>query len=353
MGDIFYFNKINEIGGVENFFYQIAKNYKDRNITIIYKTGDIKQVERYKKYVRVIKYRYEKIKCRKAYFNYNPDIIENVEADEYIGLIHADYKNIPQKPSTHPKITRYIAVSETARKNFIEITGINCDLIYNPCEIEKPKRVLNLISATRLTNEKGKDRMIKLGEALNRAGIPYVWLVFTNDRNVIENQNIVYMKPRFDIINYIANADYLVQLSSAESYCYSIVEALSVKTPVIVTDLPVLKEIGANNNNSIILDFNMTNIDIDKIYNKKFNFEYEAPKSEWDKELTTEKSIYQEEIKATYIVEATENWDKKKIMSIELGIVPKKGDKWQVNRQRLEALLDNNNDLINTYETIC
>jgi glycosyltransferase involved in cell wall biosynthesis len=201
--DIFYFYNINSIGGVETFFYQLAKRFEDRDITVIFNTGDETQVKRLKKYVRVIKYKNEKIKCKKAYFNYNTNIIDNVEANEYIGLIHSDYKKIAYKPNTHPKLTRYIAVSETAKNSFEELTNKKCEVIYNPYQPEKPKQVLNLISATRLTNEKGKDRMIKLGEELNKAGIPYLWTIFTTDTKVIDNPNIVYMKPRLDIISYL------------------------------------------------------------------------------------------------------------------------------------------------------
>ncbi len=343
--DIFYFYNINSIGGVETFLYQLAKRFEDRDITVIFNTGDETQVKRLKKYVRVIKYKNEKIKCKKAYFNYNTNIIDNVEANEYIGLIHADYKNIPYKPNTHPKLTKFIAVSETAKKSFEDITGKKCEVIYNPYETEKTKRILNLISATRLTKEKGKDRMVKLGEELNKGGIPYLWIVFTNDIKEIDNPNIVYMKPRLDIIDYVANADYLVQLSSAEAYCYSIVEALSVGTPVITTNLPVLKEIGVNENNSFILDFNMSNLDVNKIYEKadKFNFVYNPPKSEWQKELIKSKSNYKEELKMRFKVEALPIWKERNITCTDLNNkIPNEGDQWEVDKERLDVLLGDN-----------
>ncbi|HHX71277.1 MAG TPA: glycosyltransferase [Gallicola sp.] len=333
--DIFYFYNINSIGGVETFFYQLAKRFEDRDITVIFNTGDETQVKRLKKYVRVIKYKNEKIKCKKAYFNYNTNIIDNVEANEYIGLIHADYKNIPYKPNTHPKLTKFIAVSETAKKSFEDITGKKCEVIYNPYETEKTKRILNLISTTRLTKEKGKDRMVKLGEELNKGGIPYLWIVFTNDIKEIDNPNIVYMKPRLDIIDYVANADYLVQLSSAEAYCYSIVESLSVGTPVITTNLPVLKEIGVNENNSFILDFNMSNLDVDKIYEKadKFNFTYTPPKSEWEKEITKKKSTYKEELEKMKKIKALQNYTD---TVLNKNIV--KGEEYIVDNERAEVI---------------
>lgn len=298
MKNIFYHKNIIRIGGIETFLYEIAKIYQDLDITILYQEADPEQLKRLKKYVRVKKYNGEKIKCEKFYINYVDDISENIEAKEYIRIIHADYKAIQLKPIINPKVSRYIAVSKQAAKSFEELTGIKCDVVYNPIQIDKPKRVLNLISATRLTAEKGRNRMIKLAKLLDKAEIPYIWTIFTNDTNIIDNPNVIYMKPRLDIINYIANADYLVQLSDNEGYCYSIVESLCVGTPVIVTDCPVFNEIGVKNGeNGFILDFDLNNININDIYEKRLKFEYEPLKNNWDKILAKGESEYKKDLK--------------------------------------------------------
>ena len=121
-------------------------------------------------------------------------------------------------PRLHPKITKYIGVSQRVCDSFKELTGIDCELCYNPLSLDNPKKILHLISATRLTKEKGKDRMIKLGQFLNNAGIPYIWDVFTNDTLEINNPNIFYRKPVLNIVDYIVAADYLVQLSDNERF---------------------------------------------------------------------------------------------------------------------------------------
>ena len=212
------------------------------------------------------------------------------------------------KPNTHPKLTKYLGVSKQVCKTYKEVTGFDTELVYNPIEIDKPKKVLNLISATRLSAEKGKNRMKKLANILNEAGIPYLWLIFTDDINAIENPNIIYMKPRLDIINFIANADYLVQLSDNEGYCYSVVEALSVETPVIVTDCPVFKEIGVNKNNGFILDFDLSNVPIEEIYKGLPKFEYTPKKDVWGDILEKGKSTYKEERKMKAKVKCTKNY---------------------------------------------
>jgi len=156
--NVFYFYYINSIGGVESYFYYLAKKYQDLDITVFYSVGDENQIRRLRKFIRIKQYNGEQIKCKRFFINYRADtILKNVEAEECIFVIHADYKNqtnIVFKP--HDKINRYIAVSEYAAKSFEEVTGIKPEVSYNPICLEKPKRVLNLISATRLSIEKRK-----------------------------------------------------------------------------------------------------------------------------------------------------------------------------------------------------
>ncbi len=294
--NIFYFSNINVIGGVEAFFHYLVKKYQDKDIVVYYKTADQKQLERLRKYIRCVKWNGQYIKCEKAFFNYNPDIIDYVDAKEYIQVIHADYKvQSTLQKHVNPKMTGYIAVSKHARDSFVEVTGKPCDVCYNPIILDKPKRLLRLISATRLTVEKGRPRMIKLAQMLDEAGIPYLWTIFTNDTNGIQNPNVVYMQPRLDITDYIASSDYLVQLSDCEAFCYSVVESLMLGTPVIVTDLPVFKEIGLNDDNSFRLPLDMSNVPIKEIAEKKFNFKYQPPKDDWDKILASGDNTWNEE----------------------------------------------------------
>ena len=291
--NIFYFSHINSIGGVETFFYYLCKKYTNNDIVVYYKTGDQLQINRLKKYIRCIQYTGQKIKCKKAFFNYNPDIIDNVEAEEYIQVIHADYKvQTSLQKHVNPKMTRYIGVSKLACKSFTEITGKPCELCYNPIVLDKPKRVLKLISATRLTPEKGKDRMIKLAQLLDSANIPYIWTVFTNDTDAIKNPNVIYMEPRLDISDYIASSDYLVQLSDCEAFCYSVVEALMLGVPVIVTKCPVFDEIGLDETNSFKVNFDMTEIPIKDIHEKTLKFKYTPPADKWDKILEPGKNTW-------------------------------------------------------------
>jgi glycosyltransferase involved in cell wall biosynthesis len=152
--------------------------------------------------------------------------------------------------------------------------------------------------------------MQKLAKMLEQAGIDYEWIVYTNRKRQPIGNNVIYKDTELDIIEEIAKADYLVQLSDCESYCYSVVEALTVGTPVIVTDLPVFKELGLKNGlNAYICDFNMKDIQIDQIAKKSLETAYKPPKSNWGKYLSTDKTYNPNELvevrtlKRLYLVE--------------------------------------------------
>lgn len=313
MVNIFYFQNLNVVGGTESFLYYLSKEYN--NFIVMYERADIEQVKRLSERVECKWWNgADDIECDRLFVNYYGNrIIDKTTANEIIQIIHCDYKAQGILPNIHPRITKFIGVSKQVCKSFEEITGKKCELIYNSIKIDKPKKLLKLISATRLTAEKGKSRMEKLGKYLNKKGISYIWYVFTDDIRAIDNPNIVYMKPRLDITTYINECDYLVQLSDSEAYCYSVVEALSLKVPVIITDLPVYKEIGIDENNAIICDMDMQNIPIDRIIKNDIKVSYKPPKSEWNRYLDNngkynpKEKVYVKAIKDYYDMEYKED----------------------------------------------
>lgn len=333
----FYFSYINAIGGVETFFYNLARKYHNLDLVIFYKDGDPAQISRLQEYIRVIKWRDERVKCKKAFFNFNLDTIDYFDAEEYIQVAHGDYKSMGIRPNTSPKITRYLGVSQLVCDTYSEIIGKPVDLVYNPIIVDTPKKVLNLISATRLTKEKGKARMERLAKILEDHHIPYIWTVFTDDKKAIKNENFVYRTPSLNVIDYIANSDYLVQLSDNEGYCYSVAESLCVGTPVIVTNCPVFSEIGVKNGtNGFILDFNLHNVPVDEIYKglKKFNY---IPKEDtWGDIFVPGESSYYKDLERIVNVKALRKyWD------IKLNRIVNKDEIIAVNSIRADDLVNN------------
>jgi glycosyltransferase involved in cell wall biosynthesis len=329
--NVFYIPHFNSIGGVETYAYEMAKKYKDRDITFIYSydSNDKNQIARLRKYARVIKEKPGEIyKCKNLFLSYNAKM-DIFKAENIYYIIHANYKVQGLKPIKNDKITEYYGVSKWVANDYSDLINQEVKVAYNPITIEKPRKVLKLISATRLTKEKGKDRMIKLGKELNKAGIPYIWLIFTNDKKEIDNENIVYMNPRLDIRNYIAEADYLVQLSDTEGFSYSVLESMLLGTPVITTPIPSFKEMGVI---GYTINYDMKNIPIDDIYNKIPKVEnFKAPKDIYDKLLDKTKSNYDPNKKVKVI--AKRNFD-----DIEEHTKRKIGDTWEVDIARYEYL---------------
>jgi len=299
---IFYFNTINQIGGVESFLWYLSQLY---DIEVYYKEGDIKQLERLSTQIPIHKYKGGEIVCDKAFFNYNPDIIDMVKANEYIGIVHCDYKVVEFSPCLHPKITKWIGVSQLVCDSFKERTGLECELIYNPIVIDKKtEKPLIIVCACRLTAEKGKDNIITLANRLTQKGKPYLIIVFTNDKDrkkEINNPNIVYADPQLDIAPYLKIANWVFVPSKTEAFGYTPVEAAMLGIPTLLMKLPIWEEIGFKNKENCLIIENINSFDLDKLWTKIPQFVYNSPKSEWNK----------------YLPKKTKNYNSKKIVHVK------------------------------------
>lgn len=352
--NIFYISNFNVIGGTEQFIYELTRKYKDLDITVLYKTGHWKQIERIAKNVRIIKYKGQKIKCKKFFCNYETDIIDNVEAEEYTQIVHAMFKTNRIHPRVNKKITQYFAVSEIAAQEWEELTGIHAKVVRNPLQVleEEKKPILFLVSATRLTPEKGKNRMEKLGNMLNKKGIEYLWLIFTNDDAVIDNPNIVYIKPRLSVRKYLSGLKatgnvYGVQLSDCEGDCYFTRECEALGIPVLGTPIASFKEQNLiDGKNCYYLPFDMKDIDIDKIVNNIPKYDGYIRNDTWRNELVDVKSNYEEE-EMKVKVKCTYSYD-----DVELGRTIKLGEEYIVDKARADVLLANPYHLVELVEYI-
>lgn len=232
--NVFYLFNFAPIGGTETFIYYLCKKYRTKDITVFYKSGNLYQLQRLKKHVKIQEWHGEHIECERLFVSYRDDIVDHVTAKEYIGIMHADFLTLgfPLKP--HPKIQKWLGVSQAICDSFTKQTGLPCELCYNPLETEEPKKILRLISTTRLTWEKGAKRMEKFANMLERAGIPYYWLILTDspEQDWIKNPHLIYQPPVQDnglLMGYVKTCDYLVQFSNSEAYCYAVADSLKVR----------------------------------------------------------------------------------------------------------------------------
>lgn len=289
MKNVFYMHKLNAIGGVESFFYYMSKLY---DIEVYYTEANTEQVKRLAKNIPVHKYTGKPIECDRLFSNYR--FSATTTAKEKYHIIHYDPLNVGFG-TTYEDGWKYIGVSKVACKGFKDITGHDIELIYNPVPIDKIKREkpkkLTLISATRLSSEKGASRINTLGNLLDKAGVDFIWHIYTNKRIAFDSKNIIVHEQTLDIHKEVAKASYLVQLSDCESFGLSVCESLILGVPVIITDLEAFKEIGCiHGKNAVVCNFDMTNVDIDMIVKGLPEFTYKPPKCEWDKYLSKEKT---------------------------------------------------------------
>ena len=310
MKNIFYFKSINKIGGTEQFLYEVAKKYKDWDITVYYDEADIGQIQRLQRFVRCKKHiPGVVVKCEKAFFNFNDDMINDVDAKEYWFVSHAIYQVLGVKPPIdNPKFTHYMGVSDYASKMLVDYgkklkKDIKVSTCYDPLSLEKVDKVPILVTACRLDDVvKGGGRTLKLIEALDEYcaenGRNYLFLIFTNPNiNVnLSSPNVVLMKPRVDVRPYIAMADWVIQVSDdMETFCYTVNEALGYGVPVITTPLSVMEELNVDDNMRVKLEYDCSNIKdvVKQIFEKDVKpFKHTPPKDSWDKFLAPGESTY-------------------------------------------------------------
>ncbi len=369
--NIFYFKKISKIGGTEQFLYEIAKKYKDWDITVFFDEADYNQLKRLKKYVRCKKrVKGEKVICNRAFFNFNIDMIDDVESTEnyYAFVSHANYEEIGYKPPiNHPKLNHFIGVSQFATDKLDEYgkkLGMNINAIkcYDPLTLESKQKVPIIVSACRLDDEvKGGKRTLKLIEALDRYcekhNRQYLWLIFTNKTNIeLYSPNAIYMKPRIDVRPYIAMADWVAQLSNdMETYCYTTNEANGYGVPIITTPLSIYKELLVTDNERIVLDWDCSNVDeiARLIFEKEVKpFKYAPPKDDWDKILVKVKSNYEEEKNMKVKVECVMTYNDLKLKKF---VTPNDDDKNKfriITKERADEIIEKTNGAIKILEVV-
>lgn len=221
---------------------------------------------------------------------------DNIKAvDTYI-VLHRDYGRWDKEIKFDMK-QHYIAVSDVVTNGVHEKYGLDCKTIVPFVRTHSPEKIYKFVSATRINEEKGYKRMLQLCQLLKETNVHFQWLIFCQ-RDMMtaafrsEYPELIYANehPNESIQNYMADADYTIQLSSEESFCFAIHESLKVGTPVIVTDIPVFRNLVRDSYNGYRVSLDMENIDINKILTeipKDFIYDdhYEELKNEWIKIL--------------------------------------------------------------------
>lgn len=299
--NIIYMPTISELGGIETWVYEMVKKYKNYDIAVVSKRCDETQAKRIRQYCRLYIYNNEQIKCKVALINYDQSIIDyiDMEADIY-QVIHADYTNTAiydHRPKPHPRIKAFIAITKFLQDGMRDLLKPN-DVILsrNPLTIDDEKPLI-FVSATRLHKHKGVQRMQKMIDEMDRAGISYLWYVITGDIGCLSGKNVIFIQNRLDISKFLSQATYVALLSDSEACSYTLSEALYRNIPIITTPLPYLEEMGYKDGvNGYTIEFDCSNIKavVEKIKNVP-KFTFKRLEDGYDKILSHDKSKYEED----------------------------------------------------------
>lgn len=279
---VIYAKHIYAIGGIESWIYYTCKRYNIGQITVLYESADKEQLKRLDVVVNTLQYTGQKIKCNKLI--YVAPIYMNQELHEgakkrYL-VNHCNYGNKDNKEEFELlELDGIYAVSDVCKESCKKKMPGEILTLYNPIEIKKPKTVLKLVTASRISVKKGKEQMIKFANMLDEAGISFMWFIFSDTKIENHHPNMFFMPPRLDLASVIAGCDYGVQFTCDESFGLFPVECLKCGTPVILTDIPVFREIGINKKNAYFYDWDMKGTDVKELLNiPKVN--YKAPNSD-------------------------------------------------------------------------
>lgn len=206
------------------------------------------------KYDNSINYINESYSAPYTNYFYPKNIINLGESYMFIHGCMSDYEN-----SMHFKddlYSHYVGVSKVASdraKGYFPTD--NYETIWNPFKIDENmvKPHLMLCSAHRTAKVKRPERVEKMAKMLDELGIPYTWNLFT-DVNENTNKGGLIIRSRVpNPLPYINDADYFVLLSESEAMPYSVLEALSLNTKVIVTPLEAFFELGVKDGENGII----------------------------------------------------------------------------------------------------
>lgn len=289
-----YYEKICAIGGIESWIYYFCQHlYKYYDITVLFCSADEKQIERLSKLVKTRKFESNKKYSCDVFVNatnWKP-FPKNIEYKKCIAVVHCDYNYFKEQiklSHLDKNIDELICVSENCSDGLYKAFGTHGKVIENILGEKVPvHKIYRFVSFTRLTEEKGLNRIYRLAEELRKANIKFEWRIFTEFKIYNDKYpELIFMNPTLDIFDYLVDSDYLVQLSSSEAFCYSVHEALQYGVPVIVTDIEAFKNVVINGYNGYKVNINMENIDIDKIINNipknfSYNLNFKVLEQKW------------------------------------------------------------------------
>ena len=279
---------LNNIGGIETACDHLARTFKDEDITFVVNAlsdGAMDLVERLREYHEVIlDLDQDRTHEADVIIFFTPIMIETdiskYKARKMYQVVHSDIGGLMEyqrwqdfKWSPDPRIDKVLAVSDTVQKGIKEKLGIDSVVVPNIFNPRPDRRVFLFMS--RATSEKGLDKVLKMADKFDEAKKDYTLIISSRVDPygplwpaIQSNPRIMHVdSSMYNDVLYRC-ADYLVQLSGIESYCYTIREALAHKVAVIGSKIPEIQKVIKDGVNGYLLDDDLGNLDIEKIFNE-------------------------------------------------------------------------------------
>lgn len=271
-----YAKELDQVNGRTTFVYNFCRFMKDYyDIAVFYESGDMSAVRKLRNIVDTRKIGSRIISCDTLIVNSIHDDVPFVFVyEQRIQMVHACKTN---KSWKIPESDRTVFVSYTAMESW----GIKGETFIHNMIAPADDKPLILVSATRVSDEKGQHRIVEFGRLLKSKGVKYQWLLFTDLPIKGMTEDMVQMPIVSDITAFIKSADYVVHLSDIEAWSYVIIESLVNNTPVITTPITMLTELAFEpGKNGYVIPFDVndtTDNMIDEIVHKipKFTFKYD------------------------------------------------------------------------------
>lgn len=305
---IVYVSRIFKFGGIETACLNMAKAFKDKNITFLFGASNMEQALRVARFRPVVIDSNTEMECDVLIvmgYDGMRNLKAKIKARKTYQQIHADWSEMKKLPGYKSfeldtnGIDRFLSVSDTAQRGLLRAFKEPIDSVVVPNILvpEKYGEFRIFLTLSRLEAEKGGNILLNMFNRFKTANKRFLWVICGggSEQGKITTQlcdepNVILLPPSLENKWLLPKVDYLVQTSLSESYCYSIHEALAVGTPVISTNIPEARKVIKDGENGYLVDFGLNNLDIEAIFNNRPQFEPKQEKVEpvWNKVLKGE-----------------------------------------------------------------
>lgn len=189
-------------------------------------------------------------------------VIKRTRASKKFAIVHCDLSKIEyykKQIKILSKFDKILCVSNSCKNKFVELQSKlknKVDYLYNFSDIETIKqnaakeniefpKTFNIISVSRLSDEKAHDRTLKVLFKLKQEGYKFVWHIVGDGENKEKIQELIEKLNLGDCVKmhgyqsnpypYIKAADILFLGSIHESWGLVLLEAMMLQIPVVTT----------------------------------------------------------------------------------------------------------------------